>query len=335
MATIPSRDTMESGVSLEIIDIRRFEAQDFAALLEAEADAWRQDLRWDFTASMRVITNCLREKRLLGYALVDRGRILGYCFYFYDGEKGLIGDLFVENATVILDDARRLLEHVVETIVATPGLRRVEAQLPHFSYEQLEPCFRALSFAGYRRRFMALSLERAAPGFGMSPGRPGDDAAEDFLIVPWDRHHDREAAELLFETYRLHVDAVINDQYGSVAGTTRLIENIVHHQGCGEYLPRVSRVAIHAGSQCIAGLLAVTALRSRTAHIPQIAVAKLFQGRGVGTRLMASAFKELVVRGYSEISLTVTDDNAGAVRLYERLGFETFRNFGAFVINRS
>ncbi len=330
---------MESGVNFEIIDIRRFEAQDFAALLETEAAAWRQDLRWDFTSSMRVITNCLREKRLLGYALVDRGRIRGYCFYFYDGEKGLIGDLFVENASVTLDDARRLLGHVVETMVATPGLRRVEAQLPHFSYEQLDPCFGALSFVGYRRRFMALDLGRAAPhaaaGGSLSGAWPENGAAEEFLIVPWERRYDREAAEILFETYRLHVDAVINDQYGSVAGTTRLIENIVHHQGCGEYLPKVSRVAIHAGSQCIAGLLAITALRPRTAHIPQIAVARPFQGRGIGTLLMSTAFQELVARGYSEISLTVTDDNAGAVRLYERLGFETFRNFGAFVFNRS
>lgn len=340
MATIPSRDTMESGLGFEIIDIRRFEAQDFAALLEAEAGAWRDGLRWDFTSSMRVISNCLREKRLLGYALVSGGRIHGYCFYFYDGEKGLIGDLFVENTSATLDDARRFLEHVVETIVATPGLRRVEAQLPHFSYEQLEPCFHNLSFAGYRRRFMALSLDQAAlpgavAGSGLPPSRPGDGAATEFLVVPWERRYDREAAEVLYDTYRQHVDAAINDQYSSVAGTTRLIENIVHHQGCGEYLPKVSRVALHAASQCIAGLLAITALRPRTAHIPQIAVARPFQDRGVGTLLMASAFKELAARGYSEISLTVTDENQGAVRLYERLRFDTFRVFGAFVFNRS
>ncbi len=340
MAAIPFRDTMESGLGFEIIDIRRFEAQDFAALLEAEAGAWSDDLRWDFSSSMRVISNCLREKRLLGYALVSAGRIRGYCFYFYDGEKGLIGDLFVENACVTLEDARRLLEHVVETIVATPGLRRVEAQLPHFSYEQLEPCFRSLSFAGYRRRFMALSLDRAAlPAAatvtGMPPSRPGDGAATEFLVVPWERRYDREAAEILYETYRQHVDAEINDQYSSIAGTTRLIENIVHHQGCGEFLPRASRVALHAASQCVAGLLAITALRPRTAHIPQIAVARPFQDRGVGTLLMAAAFNELVARDYNEISLTVTDGNQGAVRLYERLGFETFRVFGAFVFNRS
>jgi ribosomal protein S18 acetylase RimI-like enzyme len=330
MATISSGDHVESSLNFEVIDIRRFQAQDFAGLLEAEAQAWGSELHWDFTPSKRVISNYLREKRLLGYALVLHQRIFGYCFFFYDGDKGLIGDLYVEKPAVGLDAVHRLLEHAVETLVATPGLRRVEAQLPHFSFEQLEPCFRQLSFACFRRRFMALSLERSVATVAF---RPSEDTT-DYWLTPWERQHDRESAEILCETYRGHVDAAINNQYGSLAGTTRLIENIVHHQGCGDFLAGVSRVAMYRATRRIAGILAVTALRSHTAHIPQVAVAKPFQGRGIGTLLMASAFRDLAARGYREVSLTVTDENADAVRLYERLGFETFRAFGAFVFNR-
>jgi ribosomal protein S18 acetylase RimI-like enzyme len=49
---------------------------------------------------------------------------------------------------------------------------------------------------------------------------------------------------------------------------------------------------------------------------------------------LESAFNDLVRAGYQRVSLTVTDTNAGALRLYERLGFKTFRTFGAFVFNR-
>jgi len=318
----------------EIIDIRRFDANAFAPLLEAESRAWNNELRWDFAPSARVISRCLREMRLAGYALVTEGKLQGYCFFYYDGEKGLIGDLFLDPSGAAVDSAHRLLNHVLETLLATPGVRRVEAQLPHFSFEALESCFRSYGFQGHHRRFMIRRLggPRPASGALISPGeKPGSTALEGFSVLPWERQHDREAAELLYQTYRHHVDAGINDQYSSLAGTTRLVENIVLQQGCGEYLPRISRVAVHCPSQRLAGVLAVTAVRPKTAHIPQLAIPAAFQGQGLGTLLMESAFQDLAGQGFEEISLTVTDGNAGAVKLYDRLGFKTFREFGAFV----
>jgi ribosomal protein S18 acetylase RimI-like enzyme len=327
-------------LGFEIIDLRRFNAPEFSPLLEAESCAWGEELRWDFAPSAQVISNCLREKRLAGYALVLEGKVRGYCFFFYDGEKGLIGDLFVEPSAGGTEQALRLLEHVIETLLGTPGLHRVEAQIPHFRFEDLEPSFASHRFESYLRRFMLLPLAERAPLPGTSGVEPsaqrgaGHEVAEGFLIVPWERRYDHAAAELLHAAYRRHVDAMINDQYGSIAGASRLVENIVRQQGCGEYLPDVSRVAIHRASQRLAGLLAVTTVRPHTAHIPQIAIAPAFQGHGLGTALMLESFQDLSQQGYQEVSLTVTDANGGAVRLYQRLGFETFRTFGAFVYNR-
>lgn len=327
-------------MAVEIIDIRLFDAHDFTSLLEAESRAWRAGLRWDYTASARLIVSCLAEKRLSGYALVNERRIRGYSFFLYEGEKGLIGDLFVEPNGQTREQALLLLEHVIETLLGTPGLRRVEAQLPHFSLEELEACFSGHCFEVYLRKFMALSLApRPAPSQLLlvdrsARGNAATKLAMDFSIEPWERRHDRQAAQLLYSTYRHHVDAIINDQYRSVSGTTRLIENIVQLRGCGEHLSQASFVAIHRSTRKLAGILALTAVRPGTAHIPQIAVGQEFQGKGLGTVLLETSFEELEKQGYQEVSLTVTDLNLGAVRLYERLGFETFRTFGAFVWNR-
>lgn len=321
----------------EVIDIRQFTARDFEPLLMAESRAWDAEVRWDYTASRRLISTCLDDKQLSGYALLSEGRITGYSFFFYEGEKGLIGNLFVAPNGDQLEPARVLLEHVIETLLATPGLRRVETQLAHFAYEDLEPCFHAHGFEGLLRRFMALSLvdrrvASARADAAKAPSAHGSPPwAEAFHIEPWERRHDRAAAELVYGTYRYHVDARINDQYASLAGTTRLVENIVHQRGCGELLPKASLVAVHRPTQKLAGALAVTAVRPGTAHIPQVAVAREFQRAGLGTAMMEMSFQELSVLGYQEVSLTVTDLNVDAVRLYERLGFDTFRTFGAFV----
>ncbi len=321
-------------MGFEIIDIRRFEAREFSDLLEAESRSWNDTLRWDFGSSTRIINNCLRDQRLSGYALVGEGKIRGYCFFFYDGEKGIVGDLFVHPDLAGLGHERELLEHALETLQGTPGLRRIEAQLPHYELEELESCFLSRRFQSYLRRFMSLSLDGHRRGARVEPGAQKPWVREGIELIAWDKRYHDEAAELLYQSYREHVDAMINDQYASVMGATRLIENIFHNQGCGDFLSRVSRMAIHRPTQRLAGILTVTEVRPRTAHIPQVGVGPSFQGLGVGTALMEAAFQDLAEEGLEQVTLTVTDANAGAVRLYQRLGFETFKAFGAFIYER-
>ena len=324
----------------DIVDIRQFDSEALAHLLDAEAQAWNLALHWDYSGSRRLIASCLDEKRLAGYALRLGNEPAGYSFFFYEGEKGMVGNLFVDRHQGRLEYAAVLLKHVLETLLATPRLARVETQLPHFTMEELEPSFHARQFTSYLRRFMILPLARRRRT--LYAAGSGDSAAtghrepplQGYRIVPWERKHDRAVAEVICDSYHRHVDAHINDQYASLAGTTHLVESIVQQRGCGEVIPTASLIAIHQSTGKIAAALAVTSVRNRTAHIPQVAAASEFQGRGLGTALMSAAFQELTRQGYEEVSLTVTDRNAGAVRLYQRLEFETFRTFGAFVWER-
>ena len=56
--------------------------------------------------------------------------------------------------------------------------------------------------------------------------------------------------------------------------------------------------------------------------LESLAVAEHARGRGIGTRLMDAARKLLRARGVSYWSVTVAAGNAGAIRLYEREGFQ-------------
>ncbi len=320
-------------MEFEIIDIRRFEARQFSDLLEAEASAWKNTLRWDFADSVRIINSCLRDKRLSGYALVGEGKIHGYCFFFYDGEKGIVGDLYVRPGLPASGQEQALLQHTLETLLATPGLRRIEAQLPHYERERLASCFNARGFQSYLRCFMSLPLKQHAL-HGSEPPRYSRWEREEIELTSWQKRFNNDAAEMLYQSYQNHVDSLINDQYASALGATRLIENILHNQGCGDFLPHISRMAVHTETQKLAGILTVTRVRPRTAHIPQVGVGPAFQGLGVGTAMMEAAFQDLRDDGFEEITLTVTEANSGAVRLYKRLGFVTYKTFGAFIYER-
>ncbi len=323
----------------QVIDIRQFGARQFRPLLQAESQAWLEGLHWDYAPSAEIISAYLNEKRLLGFALLEDGRLTGYCLYFREGPKGMIGDLFVAGRRSCENAAAPLVERTVETLISAPGVRRIEAQLPHLNIEQISPHFQARSFQVYRRQFMTFHLTNGTEDFGQAAGGPEPlermpSPSSDFQFEPWERKYDHEAAQLLHRAYQNHIDAAINDQYCTFAGAKRLVESIVRQRGCGDYLDQASTVALHRSTGRLAAILGLTEVRPGTAHVPQIAVATPYQGLGLGTAMLRSSFHKLKRAGFLEVSLTVTTLNSRAVRFYERLGFRTFREFGAFVWDR-
>ena len=83
----------------------------------------------------------------------------------------------------------------------------------------------------------------------------------------------------------------------------------VHHSrvGEGELAPRGFALVREAGGD---------------AEILTIAVHPAWQGRAIGRLLMEEVLRELYARRVVSLYLEVADDNAAAVRLYKRLGFD-------------
>ena len=57
-------------------------------------------------------------------------------------------------------------------------------------------------------------------------------------------------------------------------------------------------------------------------YICALALFPKFRGRGLGTEMLSIASKQARERGFDKLSLLVFEQNEGAVRLYERNGFE-------------
>jgi len=90
--------------------------------------------------------------------------------------------------------------------------------------------------------------------------------------------------------------------------------------------PRAIAAAARASEGRVVGwavLLMRRRREGRSAHLCSLAVDPRFRGRGVGRRLVCNALDAAAALGVKRIFLEVAEENAAALRLYEKLGFIT------------
>ena len=312
---------------VEILDLRHFSSADLRALLDEEVDAWGRLLSWDYRGSSEMILRYVDAKILPGYAAVERGSIVAYAFFVYEGSKGVIGDLFVPPRRIDARDVEiRLLHHVIETLQESPGVHRVEAQLLTHSTGELAAPFLSNGFQRYRRLFLSLPLNRK-DGANFRPSNP----VPEVQIRRWTEQDYQPAASVITAAYRAHIDSEINDQYRTNAGSMRFLNNIVRFPGCGVFDVDSSFVAVHKPSHSVIGLILCSRVKDDVGHVTQVCLLPEYRGQGIGESLIAATYGALRNRNFAQLSLTVTEANQPAVDLYKRIGFVEKRVFDAFV----
>lgn len=312
---------------LEILDLRHFSSQHLRPLLEHETRMWLQLMTWDYRSSAEMILRYIDSKILPGYAAVENGRVGGYAFFVYEGSKGVVGDLYADHSIHLPEkhgSVEQLLAiHVIETLQQSPGIHRIEAQLlPHES-GALSETFIQEGFRQFPRLFMSLPLE-AGLRTHVSP-------APDIEFRRWGEQDFQPAASVIAAAYRGHIDSEINDQYRSLNGSLRFLNNIVRFPGCGIFDSNASFVAVHRLTRSVVGVLLCSRVKDDVGHITQVCILPEHRGKRIGESLIALCTQELRTRNFSALSLTVTEANAKAVGLYLRLGFDVKRRFDAFV----
>ena len=306
----------------DIVDLRELRADALEPLLAEEIRGWEETLDWDFHKSADLVRRFVDLRALNGCALVDQGEVIGYCYYVLEEHKGLIGDLYVRRALRTPETEMRLLEAVLDEMMRAPHVDRIESQLMMIQ----SPWPRALPGArflqAYLRNFMVADLARAQLAQGHVRYR--------IYIEKWAENYQEPAAQLIASAYLGHVDSHINDQYRSVAGARKFLFNIVQYPGCGTFHRPASFAAFDPDGR-LCGMCLTSLVAPEVGHITQICVGNWVRGAGVGYELLRQALLTLRDSGCRKVSLTVTNSNKEAIKLYQRTGFRTERQFTAYV----
>ena len=307
-----------------IVDLRLVRADQLAPVLAEEAEAWRRELDWDFAGSAALVRRFLDMQALSGFCLVSGAGPVGYAYVVSENNKGLIGDFYIAGEYSTLENERVLLGAVVDAMMRSPAVRRIESQLmmlrwmrrdtlPHGEFAHVVP-----------RCFMRLDLTSS----GSLPPRRD---IRNVTFDSWSERRQDEAAALIPVAYRGHVDSEINDQYRSPAGSRRFLANIIQYPGCGTFFQPASFMALDTGNGRLCGMCLSSLVAFDVGHITQVCVVPAVKGKGCGYELMRRSLEALGNAGCRAASLTVTAANTEAIALYERLGFRTVKEFSACV----
>jgi ribosomal protein S18 acetylase RimI-like enzyme len=327
---------MTVATQLEILDLRHFSARQLRPLLETESRIWDQRLRWNYQSSTELLLQYLDSRILPGFVALDRGRICGFAFCVYEGQKAVVGDAFAvaNDPAQTLHITQTLLHHLLQLLHNSPGIQRIESQLLLYDTGSINDPFLAAGFTMYPRLFMEYDL-RLAP----KPAKKTEDKSESkpnqIELTRWSADHYQAAAELIHDCYIGHIDARINDQYCSLHGSLRFLHNIVRFPGCGVFDPHASWVLRDRHTGALVGMLLCSRVASNVAHITQLCISPAHRGHGLGKLLLTHCIRHLASSSFAAITLTVTEANHQAVKLYEELGFFIRHRFDAMVLDKS
>ncbi len=220
-----------------------------------------------------------------------------------------------------------LLHHLLELLLNSPHVDRVESQLLLHPAGSHTGVFLDAGFEIYRRLFMVQPLE----GFFAGPHVKLPAGLE---LRPWRDDDLPAAARLIAAAYNCHPDSVVNDQYRSAHGSLRFLNNIVRYAGCGVFAAQVSHTIVDHASREMVALVLASRVSPQSGHITQICVRPDFRRRGLARMLLTLAASCFLRQGVSEISLTVTEANKEAIDLYRAEGFDCTHKFDAAVWQR-
>lgn len=307
----------------EIVELPQLSVSDLDPLLAEEIFVWEKQFAWDFRPSADLLRRFMQMHSLYGCALRINRKVVGYGYYVCEARKGLIGDFYVSQEHKTPPAEASLLGGVVQALMHTPGIRRIESQLLLLQ-DRLQPAPFQEYLTRHDRYFMVTRQESAAR---LQPTQVGVRTT----FIPWAERYHEEIAHLVSAAYKGHVDSDINDQYRTIPGARQFLTNIIRYPGCGQFSPAASVLALDDRTGRVCGASLASLVSADSGHVTQLCVLPALRGAHLGYELLRQSLERLAQLGCTTTSLTVTCSNADAIRLYESMGFRIEAKFPALV----
>ena len=310
-------------------------------LFEEQCRQWMERLRWDYSGPSRLLREVVREREMSGVVAMAGNEAIGFAFYVLEGGRCSIGDIYASTSWRHVGADRRMAAAIVQHADSNSRVSRIEYQSVSFGNDGADQVFRDRGFHRFERHFMMVDLRAGvdgcrsgARGASQQPGGVNSEtsslSAPEISVRPWNENDFAHAARIIHRSYSDEHDSKINSQYCSEEGCAELLSVLTDSIWCGEFLPRVSRVAVSRATGKQVGVLIASRIAASAGHIGQISILPAYQNAGLGRRLVCSALAGFAEHRLPNVSLAVTSTNTRALHLYESLGFSSIHTFPVY-----
>ncbi len=145
-----------------------------------------------------------------------------------------------------------------------------------------------------------------------------------FTMKPWASELLNAHAEAKYKSFKDELDSNVFPCLGEAYGCQRLMRDISCRQG---FVPEATWLITQESNSGPVACGTIQGIREQAevGAIQNIGIVPNFRGEGLGTCLVYHALKGFRESGLKFATLEVTANNLGAIKLYERLGFEKSR----------
>lgn len=291
---------------MRLIDWREADAATLAHIWTAQAARWAVHLSWDSADNWAHVEAQRRAGNLPGLILLEGATVVAWSFFLIHQDTLQIGAFEADSS----EATRVLLDAVLSTVdeAMTPS----GAMLFAFSAAPgLVPALVARGFETEPYLHLVREVADARPALDTLPWR-----ASAMPQLPW----------LMARAYgppavtRPFARRGLPDEWEEYAA------QLLGSAACGIFEPELSASRVSTDGVLDAAIV-TTLVGPGTAHVAQVVVDPAQRGRGLAEAMLLEVLARTKRLGYDRVSLLVSVRNAGAVRLYTRLGFGETASF--------
>ncbi len=316
---------------MEIAPLRATSLNELEAVFREEVETWSRQLSWDYRPAQTLVKTFLAVGSMPGFAVKnDNGESVGYIYFVVDRPVAFIGGAYVLHRYSGPDAYRLLLDQSISFLTKLRMVDRIETQLFPFDFD-FEPVFREKQFTALKRSFRSVELTDNKLWTGETISKSEQSAP--FKIVEWNHKLLKRGAKVIYDSHIGSPDRFLCRDYQTETGCLRLLRNLVDHPACGHFSPEETKLALDSRGR-LCGVLIASRIKPDTGMVPQLSIRQDCQGRGLGSMLMRSYLRGARKSGLKRTTLSVSQENTRARRLYDNLGFETLKEFYAYVWQR-
>jgi len=147
-----------------------------------------------------------------------------------------------------------------------------------------------------------------------------------YVLQPWDNRLLRAHANAKYQSFKNEIDSNVFPCLANEDDCLKLMNEISCRQG---FIPEttwlVTKTDTREGSVLNCGTVQGIRNQVEVGSIQNLGIAPMHRGFGLGSALLNAALAGFHSVGIKFVTLEVTSHNLGAIRLYERLGFQVVR----------